>query len=225
MRLGIIGGTFNPIHYGHLRPAEEIRERLRLDRVFFIPSGQPPHKDTEIIEAHHRLEMVKTAIRANPFFDLSSIEVERKGKSYSVKTLEIFLEKYGNGLESFFILGIDAFLDVPTWREADRLFTLTNFVILSRPPYSFQSLSQSSYLKSLPISAFIELDQGIRQSHRKAFEDRKDILLEKVTALDISSTSIRKNLKAGKSIKYLLPDSVESYIIAHRLYRYGGARR
>lgn len=217
MKLGIMGGTFNPIHYGHLRPAEEIRERLKLDKVLFIPSARPPHKDSEIIEPHHRLAMARLAIRFNPAFDVSPVEVERKGKSYSVRTLEELLGEYR--AELFFLLGVDAFLEIPTWREADRLFSLTNFVILLRPPYSFQSLSQSPYLKSLTRSFLAELDQGIRQSYRKVSENGKFIYFERITSLDISSTYIRKNLKAGKSIKYLLPDSVESYIIAHRLYR------
>lgn len=217
MKLGIMGGTFNPIHYGHLRPAEEIRERLKLDNVLFIPSARPPHKDSEIIEPHHRLTMARLAIRSNPFFDVSPMEIERKGKSYSVRTLEELLKEYGG--ELYFLLGIDSFLEIPTWREADRLSSLTNFVILLRPPFPFQSLSQSPYLK--PTIRFIleELDQGVRQSYRKVFENGKSIHFERVTSLDISSTSIRKNIKAGKSIKYLLPDSVESYIISHRLYR------
>ncbi len=212
-----MGGTFNPIHYGHLRPAEEIRERLKLNKVLFIPSARPPHKDSEIIEPHHRLEMARLAIRYNSFFDVSPIEVERIGKSYSVRTLEEILKNYGG--ELFFLLGIDAFLEVPTWREADKLFSLANLVILLRPSYSFQSLSKSPYLRFLTNSILIELDQGIRQSYRKVSENGKSICFERVISLDISSTFIRKNIRAGRSIKYLLPDPVESYIITHRLYR------
>lgn len=212
-----MGGTFNPIHYGHLRPAEEIRERLKLNKVLFIPSARPPHKDSEIIEPHHRLEMARLAIRYNSFFDVSPIEVERIGKSYSIRTLEEILKNYGG--ELFFLLGIDAFLEVPTWREADKLFSLANLVILLRPSYSFQSLSKSPYLRFLTNSILIELDQGIRQSYRKVSENGKSICFERVISLDISSTFIRKNIRAGRSIKYLLPDPVESYIITHRLYR------
>lgn len=217
MKLGIMGGTFNPIHYGHLRPAEEIRERLRLDKVLFIPSARPPHKDSEIVEPQHRLEMARLAVKTNPFFDVSPLEVLRKGKSYSVLTLEELLEEYH--AELYFLLGIDAFLELPTWREADRLFTLTNFVILIRHPYSFQSLGQSPFLRSLTRAALIELDQGLKQSYRKSSENGRFIFFERTTGLDISSTSIRKAIRAGKSIKYLLPVSVESYIITHRLYR------
>ncbi len=212
-----MGGTFNPIHYGHLRPAEEIRERLKLNKVLFIPSARPPHKDSEIIEPHHRLEMARLAIRSNSFFDVSPIEVERIGKSYSVRTLEEILKKYGG--ELFFLLGIDTFLEVPTWREADKLFSLANLVILLRPPYSFQSLSKSPYLRFLTNSILIELDQGIRQSYRKVSENGRSICFERVISLDISSTFIRKNIKAGRSIKYLLPDPIESYIITQRLYK------
>ncbi|MEK6690560.1 MAG: nicotinate-nucleotide adenylyltransferase [Nitrospirota bacterium] len=217
MKIGIMGGTFNPIHYGHLRPAEEIRERLKLNKVLFIPSARPPHKDSEIIEPHHRLEMARLAIRSNSFFDVSPIEVERIGKSYSVRTLEEILKKYGG--ELFFLLGIDTFLEVPTWREADKLFSLANLVILLRPPYSFQSLSKSPYLRFLTNSILIELDQGIRQSYRKVSENGRSICFERVISLDISSTFIRKNIKAGRSIKYLLPDPIESYIITQRLYK------
>lgn len=217
MKIGIMGGTFNPIHYGHLRPAEEIRERLKLDKVLFIPSARPPHKDSGIIEPFHRLEMARLAVKSNPHFDVSTIEVMREGKSYSVKTLEELLEKYR--AELFFLVGIDAFLEIPTWREAERLFDLTNFVILPRLPYSFQSLTKSPYLKSIPKSILLELDQGIRHSYRRVSQNGKGIYFERVTSLEISSTSIRKNLKAGKSIKYLLPDSVELYIMTHGLYR------
>lgn len=217
MKLGIMGGTFNPIHYGHLRPAEEIRERLKLDKVLFIPSARPPHKDSEIIDPHHRLEMARLAVKTNPFFDTSPLEILRKGKSYSVLTLEELLDEYH--AELYFLLGIDAFLELPTWREADRLFTLTNFVILPRPPFTFQALSQSPYLRSLARSALSELDQGLKQSYKKVSDGGKFIFFERVTGLDVSATYIRKAIKAGKSIKYLLPVSVESYIIAHRLYK------
>ncbi|MEK6693677.1 MAG: nicotinate-nucleotide adenylyltransferase [Nitrospirota bacterium] len=217
MKLAIMGGTFNPVHFGHLRPAEEIRERLKLDKVLFIPSARPPHKDSEIIEPFHRLEMTRLAVKSNPHFDVSTIEVMREGKSYSVRTVEELLEKYR--AELFFLVGIDAFLEIPTWREAERLFALTNLVILLRPPYLFQSLSQSPYLKSISKSVLSELDQGIKQGYRKVSENGKSIYFERITFLDISSTSIRRNLKTGKSIKYLLPDSVESYIMTHGLYR------
>ncbi len=133
-RLGIVGGTFNPIHVGHLRSAEEVREAFDLQRVVFIVSAVPPHKAPEgIIEAAHRYEMVRRAVRDNPGFDASSIEIDRRGASYTVDTLSYFRRRLGADADIFFILGLDAFSEIATWRDYNRLFELAHFVVTDRP--------------------------------------------------------------------------------------------
>ncbi|MEW6409249.1 MAG: nicotinate-nucleotide adenylyltransferase [Nitrospirota bacterium] len=219
MRLGILGGTFNPIHYGHLRPAEEIRERLVLDKVLFIPSARPPHKGSVLVKPEHRLRMVEIAIKGNPHFEVSSVELERKEKSYTVKTLEELLEEYGKEMDFFFILGIDSFLELPTWMEPERLFTLTNFVITSRPPLEFYALKESPYLKDISKSPLREIDEGKILSHSIKLGTGKRVYMERVSMLEISSTEIRRYINVRKSIKYLLPEEVELYIIAENLYK------
>jgi len=129
MKIGIFGGTFNPIHYGHLRAAEEVREKLEFDKIIFIPSGKPPLKTEEIADAIHRYKITMRAIDNNHFFELSDIECRQIGKSYTVKTFEE-LKKTTPKAELFFILGIDAFLDIPNWWHPERLIALTNFVII-----------------------------------------------------------------------------------------------
>jgi len=129
VKLGIFGGTFNPIHLGHLRAAEEVREKLALDKVVFIPTGIPPHRPlSEIVQFPHRYEMVKRAISNNPYFEISDIEGKRKSKSYTVDTLKVL----NKGKELFFIIGLDAFINLNTWKTPERLFQLTHFVVIPR---------------------------------------------------------------------------------------------
>src|SRR3972149_6883120 len=131
-RIGLFGGTFNPIHLGHLRGAEEIREVFNLEEIIFIPSSIPPHKVTEkVIEARHRLEMVKLATANNPYFSISDVELLRPGKSYSIDTLRYFRENQQDNL--FFILGGDAFVEIETWKEFQNLFSLCHFIVMARP--------------------------------------------------------------------------------------------
>jgi nicotinate (nicotinamide) nucleotide adenylyltransferase len=135
MRIGIFGGTFNPIHLAHLRSAEEVRAALRLDHVLFIPSAAPPHKRSDgLTSPAHRLAMVRLAIRGNPHFRVSTIEIERRGRSYSVDTLRA-LRRRIPGARFFFIMGMDAFREIATWKEYRSLFALSNIVVTSRPPY------------------------------------------------------------------------------------------
>ncbi|MEI9477177.1 MAG: nicotinate-nucleotide adenylyltransferase [Deltaproteobacteria bacterium] len=131
-RIGLFGGTFNPIHLGHLRGAEDIRESFGLDRVVFLPAAIPPHKlRDDVIEPRPRLEMVKLATLANPFFSVSDVEIERSGKSYSIDTLRYFRERQPDSF--FFILGMDAFVEIETWKEYQKLFSLCNFIVMARP--------------------------------------------------------------------------------------------
>ncbi len=213
-RVGLFGGTFNPIHLGHLRGAEEIREAFGLQEVVFIPSALPPHKVTEkIIEAHHRLEMVTLATQKNPYFSTSDVELKRPGKSYSVDTIRYFRERHRNPL--FFILGRDAFVEIETWREYQDLFSLCSFIVMTRP--GFQHPSSPSPLPAALIPAF-RYDPGggvwIHSSgHMLSFKE--------ITFLDISSTKVRELIESGESVRYLISPEVESYIQAHGLYGKG----
>ncbi len=216
MRVGIFGGTFNPVHYGHLRAAEEVKEKLDLDRVLFIPAGSPPLKTRDIEDGGHRYEMIKRAIRGNPSFDLSDIECKKKGKSYTVKTIEA-LKRANPETEFFFIVGIDAFLDIPEWWQPDLLVSLANFIIISRPGFPFSELRTSPYLK--PGRKILRAFDGLKtEICRTKLQSNRDAILVKLTPLGISATAIRRLIRQGKSIKYLLPPEVYSYIITNNLY-------
>lgn len=217
MKIGIMGGAFNPIHCGHLRTAEEIFELLSLDTILFIPSGNPPFDKPDLEGAIHRYNMVKRAISDNPHFKISEIEMKRRGRSYSVDTLRKLRQEFKEG-EFFFIIGIDAFIDLPKWKEPDRLVNLTNIVITSRPGFKFTDLISSPYLKGMQRRVFKELDDNRRTESSYPISKDKSAFFFGVTKINISASYIRRLIKDGRSIKYLLPQVVESYIISHKLY-------
>ena len=215
-RLGILGGTFNPIHFGHLAAAEEVRVRLKLDRILFIPSFIPPHKREEIVpHADLRMEMVRLATKGNPFFEPSEIEINRGGRSYTIDTVEALRQVFP-GTDLYFITGLDSFLEIQTWHEWERLLTLSHFVVISRPGYQFIDLAKISFMKHA-ANELASLDQGM-QLEAMVQSPSFTIYLETIPLFDISSTDIRKRVKAGVSIKYLLPDTIETYIITNKLY-------
>lgn len=215
-KVGILGGTFNPVHFGHLRAAEEVRERLSMDSVMFIPSKYPPLKSKMIAPAGDRYEMLKRALRGNRFFRLSDIEYRMRGKSYTVKTL-MELKKYNPEFIFSFILGIDAFLDIPNWRQPEELMGLASFVLVSRPGMQFMEIRKSPFL-NIRQDVFRALDAGDTDLHIAPLTESTDIALLRITPIGISSTELRKRVREGKSIKYLLPARVKSYIISRRLY-------
>jgi nicotinate-nucleotide adenylyltransferase len=216
LKLGILGGTFNPIHYGHLAAAEEVRERLKLDRILFIPSSIPPHKQEEDIpSAAQRFEMVRIATSGNPHFETSDIEIKRQGKSYTIDTIEA-LRKINQERELNFITGIDTFLEIETWKNWERLFNLCSFVVLSRPGYRFNELVKIAFMKQAEPE-LSKLDRGeLMQAVVRS--GVFTVCLVTIPLYDISSTDIRRRIKEGRSIKYLLPDAVEIYIMKNRLY-------
>ena len=208
----MFGGTFNPIHLGHLRGAEEIRETFNLSEVVFIPAAVPPHKMAEeVIEARHRLEMVRLATATNPHFSTTDIELSRSGKSYSIDTIRYFRERCRGSL--FFILGGDAFVEIETWKEFQHLFSLCNFVVMTRP--GFQKTLSTSPLPEALVPVF-RYDQEVKgwvhtSGHTLCFKE--------ITILDISSTKVRELIERGESMRYLVPGEVEAYIQKNRLYR------
>lgn len=220
MRIGILGGTFNPIHSGHLKIAEAVLERLNLDKILFVPANLPPHKnEKDIIDIQHRLEMVRLAIAGNPRFELSIIEIERKGVSYTIDTLRQMEGIYGKEAELFFITGIDAFLDIKTWKEADTLISDYNFVVIPRPFFNYMDLKKISML-NLPEKELSAIDKGAVELLELPMSGKGRLYLLNMPAVDISSKNIRNRIKSGEKLKYLLPESVELYIIKNKLYGY-----
>ncbi len=210
-RVGLFGGTFNPIHLGHLRGAEEIREAFRLHEVIFVPSSVPPHKMTEkVIAARHRLEMVRLAVSGNPYFSASDVEISRPGKSYSIETIRYFIEKRQQDA-FFFILGSDAFLEIETWKEFQNLFSLCNFVVMTRP----ESKKEIPSLLQTLVPNFRYASEKNAWRHVSGYM----LYFKEISFLDISSTKVRKLIEKGKSARYLIPPEVEAYIYEHDLYR------
>ncbi|MDY6854995.1 MAG: nicotinate-nucleotide adenylyltransferase [Thermodesulfobacteriota bacterium] len=214
MRIGLFGGTFNPIHVGHLRSAEEIRELFRLRQIVFVPSAIPPHKDEmEIISPFHRIEMVNLAIEDNPVFSSSDVEIKRPGKSYSIETINHFKTMHSSDLELFFIMGIDTFKDISTWKDYGSLFSCSNFVVTTRPGYQRPKLEGILPLEVVrDFSYYPEEDRLIHISSLS-------IYFRDITHLDISSSMIRRRIEGGSSIRYLLPERVIEYIQVNGIYR------
>ncbi len=215
-KLGILGGTFNPVHYGHLAAAEEVRDRLKLDRVLFIPSCLPPHKHEEDMPpAVQRLEMVRLAIVSNPRFSASDMEVKRGGKSYTVETVATLRTTYPLA-EFYFITGLDSFLEIQTWYQWERLLPMCSFVVLSRPGYRFADLTKIDFMKDA-TGELAGLDSG-ELTHAIYQPDGFKICLEMIPLYDISSTDIRNRIRGSRTVKYHLPEAVETYIINNNLY-------
>jgi nicotinate-nucleotide adenylyltransferase len=217
MKVGIFGGTFNPIHYGHLRAAEEVRERLGFDRILFVPSGNPPLKAADKADALHRYEMARLALADSKYFQLSDIEYRLSGKSYTVKTIEA-LKNADPCAEFSFILGIDAFLDIPNWWHPGELIALTDFVVISRPGFVFMDLSISPYMK-IDRRVLSRIDNKESETYRAKLKSGRTAILLRLTPVGISSTEVRRLVRQGRSIKYMLPADVQSYIITKKLYR------
>ena len=220
LKMGLLGGSFNPIHNCHLTIAHHVHERLQLSRILFIPTGDPPHKrDGSLAPANVRYEMVCLAIADSPLFMVSDIETQRKGKSYSIDTVRALHHHYGPTTELFFIIGLDAFLDFPTWREPHQLLTICHFVVVPRPGQSFQALAKMPLLPNLHPPALAQLDTGAQK--------RLDILIPScpgITCLALppcptSASEIRRRVRSGLPLANMLPPPVESYILRHSLYQ------
>ncbi len=217
-RLGLLGGTFNPIHNGHLTIARATREALGLDRILFVPTGDPPHKSPHgLAPAAHRYEMVRLAIASDPTFDISDVELRREGKSYSIDTVREVQQMYGTNTELFFLIGLDAFLDFTTWREPKTLLNSCSFVVISRPGLSFQSLASMALLPSLPLPPLADMDAG-RRSRLDIEIGLQQLTCLRLPPSDISASDIRHRIREKKSVANLLPPSVESYILRYHLY-------
>ncbi len=188
-KIGIFGGSFNPVHLGHLLVAQDIFEKLKLDKMLFIPAFAPPHK-RHLLSYQHRFKMLKLAIAGNPFFELSDIEAKRGGKSFTVDTLRELKKIYPND-QLYLIIGADQFRELSNWKEPKKLCQLAKIVVMSRP--------------NCPIPA---------AKNRLA-----NTMTLKVIQIEIASKLIRKRISQGLSVRYMLPEKVWHYIIKNRLYQ------
>lgn len=219
MRLGLLGGSFNPVHNGHLAIARQTREALGLDRILFIPTSHPPHKPNgSLAPVTDRYEMVRLAIASDPTLAISNVEIRRPGKSYSIDTIRLLQQEYGPQTELFFLIGIDAFLDFPSWRDPQTLLTLCWFVVLSRPGLSFRSLSTVALLPPIPYPSLADLDAG-RISRIDAPLGEQGLICLKLPPSPVSASDIRSQIRQGLPVANLLPPLVESYILHHHLYQ------
>ncbi len=198
MRIGILGGTFDPVHLGHLLIAEESRIGLQLDQVTFVPAGRPWLKEGQpLTEACHRVRMVELAISSNTHFQVRRDEIDRPGLSYTVDTLEELRAVLPSDAELFFILGLDAFESFHRWKQPDRILELCRLVVVSRPGYGLE-----------------ERDRLLARYREQG--DR--ICLLRVNSVDFSATEIRRRAAEGVSFRYQVPEAVEGYILEHGLY-------
>ncbi len=208
MRLGFFGGTFNPVHYGHLRAAEEAGTALELDTVLFLPSGNPPLKNDDLADVHDRVALTRLAIAGNPRFSLSEVELRTGRKSFTVDTARALAAQYPFD-DRVFIIGADAFLDLPNWHRPEELTTLIDLAVVTRPGVAPELVRQSPFLDARLAS---DPETWRLRGGRTA------VFLE-TTPLAISSTQIRRLVREGRSIRYLVPEPVASYIENKQLYR------
>ncbi|MFO7459787.1 MAG: nicotinate-nucleotide adenylyltransferase [Desulfatiglandales bacterium] len=211
MRLGIFGGTFDPIHLGHLRLAEEVGEGFDLDKVYLIPAASPPHKGGKAVTAfHHRFEMAKLAVEGSTLLAAFDLEARRQGVSYSIETLKEFHRLYPSPLELFFILGMDAFQEIETWKSYRELFDYAHFVVVQRPGIAAGKMEERLFSLGVPFRR--------QDENRFVGPSGYQVIPMEATLMDISSTGIREKAAAGKSIRYLVPESVRCYILQYGLY-------
>ena len=197
-RLGIFGGTFDPVHIGHLAAAERVREEAHLDAVVFMPAGVPVFKlDKKVTPGEDRLEMCRLATAGNPYFDVSDIEVRRQGNTYTYETLRVLREHYPANVELYFIAGADAVITLGKWRNATELTQLAKFIAMTRPGYSQEEAMRSVYVDGR----------------------RLDVEFLEVPGLNISSSYVRQCVNDNQTIRYIVPDAVREYILEHELYR------
>ena len=219
MNLGLLGGSFNPLHNGHLAIARQTREALGLDQILFIPTNHPPHKPNgSLALAQDRYEMVRLAIASDPSFAISDVEIRRPGKSYSIDTIRLLQQEYGAQTQLFFLIGLDAFLDFPSWHDPLTLLELCQFVVLSRPGLSFRSLSTVPLLPPIPYPSLADLDAG-RISRIETPLGRQRLTCLKLPPCPVSASDIRSRIRQGFTVANLLPPLVESYILQHHLYQ------
>ncbi|MFO7557471.1 MAG: nicotinate-nucleotide adenylyltransferase [Desulfobacterales bacterium] len=217
MRIGLFGGTFNPIHIGHITVSTEIKEAFELDRLYMIPSAIPPHKKSkEIADARDRLEMTRLAVSRLEGYHVSDIELQRSGPSYTVDTINHFKKILPADVSLYLILGIDAFLEIDTWMSYKELFKMLPFIVMSRP--GKYNIVTSEHLESYVLNKVSE-SYAFQKEEKRFVDDRyQPIHVFNVTPCTISSTDIRKKIRKRNPIGGLVPGNVENYIKDKGLY-------
>lgn len=211
MDIGIFGGSFNPIHIGHLIVAEEVYQQRALSQVIFMPTGISPHKETrDLIDSFHRYKMVKDSISDNEHFEVSDLEIKRSGKSYTIDTIRILRELYGERHNLYLIVGTDMINEISTWKDIDILSRMCQFIVVNRLPVTTNKhLPEYSSLNEKPEGT------GVFSDGNKTEIERLKVT---IPTIGISSTEIRARLYSGRSIRYLVPRCVEEYIKTNHLY-------
>lgn len=216
-RIGIFGGTFDPVHFGHLRVALEVMEIFRLDRIVFVPAGLPSHKQRpDMASPTDRLEMAKLAAWSFEGFEVSDVETSRSGISYTVDTLCLFSDLYGKSSELFFIMGFDAFMYFHTWKEPKGILSCASVIVMTRPEKNEISgcTALHEYINaSISDCYHYDVQDGVFRH-----PELKEIYFAEVTGLDISGTMIRNLVSEGRRVTFLVPQGVENYILTNYLY-------
>jgi len=216
-RIGLFGGTFNPIHLGHLRAAEEVREALDLEQILFIPSRIPPHKQADEVDpiapTEARLAWVEEAITGHKSFSIDRIEVDREGPSFLVDTLSSIREREAGRRRTVFIVGEDAFAEMGDWRAPESIFALTDLAVMTRPPGQIANLSER--MPEVVKPDFEIAGDGMSARHKEA-GTRIDLV--PISALDISSSKVRRACREGRSIRFLVPETIRTSIEASGRY-------
>jgi len=218
-KIGLLGGTFDPVHNGHLAVANHVQRALALDSIWFIPASLPPHKDghedgREISSFSHRIAMLERAIRQYPSFIISDIEAKRSAPSYSIDTLDILLQQLEPRADLYFIIGADAFLEIDTWKRYRALPTLVSFVIISRPGFP------PDKVETVIRTAFAGYDYDPLTETWNSPDSKGSFILQHMEPVPISSTGIRMKVRRGEGITGLVPRAVEDYIREQKLYRH-----
>jgi nicotinate-nucleotide adenylyltransferase len=207
-RIGVLGGTFDPLHLGHLRAAEVVRDALRLEKVLFVPAATPPHNSEAVTEAGHRLRMLSRALAHEPHFEISGVELDRGGRSYTIDTLEELAGRSGD--RYFFVTGTDAFVEIRTWRSWEKLLNEHWFVVHERPGFPIEKVREV-----LPEG----IDERVLDGSGLEPGTEPRVLFLRGPMLKVSSTEIRRSIRENRSIRFLVPDTVADYIRENRLYR------
>ncbi len=193
MKIAIMGGSFNPIHYAHLLSAEQVREGLGYDKIVFVPAARPPHKaQPDMVSAEHRYQMVLLATAGNPHFEVSRIELDRAGPSYTIQTIKTLRHVYDETTELAWIIGADSLIEYKIWKDFDEVLKQCTMIATTRPNYD---------LERVPL------------------EVRKSVITFRITGFDTSATEIRERIRNNVSIRYLVPEAVVTYIEQHQLYQ------
>jgi nicotinate-nucleotide adenylyltransferase len=220
MRIGLFGGTFNPIHMGHIQVALQTKEAFALNKIFFIPSALPPHKEPgDVVDAMDRLEMIRLSLSMDPDFIVSDVELKRSGPSYTIDTVQHFKSVLGEDTALYLILGLDAFLEIDTWKSYMDLFLMVPFIVISRKCEGQDD--DVLFRKTLGDYLKARVSDGYKYSDSiRCFlhEKKQSVFIFDIVPIDISSTHIRRLVENGRSIKPLVPDTVEDFIKSKGLY-------